>query len=131
MTNTTLRERFKLNDKARTQISNLIRDAIDAKRIKRKDDSLSSSTKFVEYMPYWVCFSLHLKAEKKLRSEVHNVHARFAKRLRRFCNYVCNFCMIWFLQNIAVCKICSFFASSGIYIDCTHSANQPYVCPNH
>jgi len=53
MTNTTLRERFKLNDKARTQISNLIRDAIDAKRIKRKDDSPSSSTKFVEYLPYW------------------------------------------------------------------------------
>lgn len=53
MTNTTLRERFKLHDKARTQISNLIRDAIDAGRIKRRDDSKSTSTKFVEYLPYW------------------------------------------------------------------------------
>lgn len=53
MTNTSLRERLKMNEKQRTQVSNLIRDALDAGRIKRKDPT-SSSAKFAEYIPYWV-----------------------------------------------------------------------------
>jgi predicted HTH transcriptional regulator len=52
MTNTSLRERLKMNEKQRTQVSNLIRDALDAGRIKRKDPN-STSSKFVEYFPYW------------------------------------------------------------------------------
>ena len=53
MTNTSLRERLKMHEKQRTQVSNLIRDAIDARRIKRKDPTLTS-VKFAEYIPYWV-----------------------------------------------------------------------------
>lgn len=53
LTNTTLRERFKLHDKQRTQVSNLIRDAVDAGRIKRKDATTATSSKFAEYLPYW------------------------------------------------------------------------------
>lgn len=52
LTNTTLRERFKLHDKQRTIISNLIAEAIAHGRIKRKDPDATSS-KFVEYVPYW------------------------------------------------------------------------------
>lgn len=52
LTNTTLRERFKLHDKQRTIISNLIAEAIARGRIKRKDPDATSS-KFVEYVPYW------------------------------------------------------------------------------
>lgn len=53
LTNTTLRERFKLHDKQRTIVSNLIAEAIALGRIKRKDPEATSS-KFVEYVPYWV-----------------------------------------------------------------------------
>jgi ATP-dependent DNA helicase RecG len=53
MTNTSLRERLKMHEKQRTQVSNLIRDAVEAGRIKRKDPT-SSSSKFAEYVPYWV-----------------------------------------------------------------------------
>lgn len=52
LTNTTLRKRFKLHDKHRNQITNLIGDAVDAGRIKRKD--VGSGKKFAEYVPYWV-----------------------------------------------------------------------------
>ena len=52
MTNTSLRERLKMHEKQRTQVSNLIHDAVDAGRIKRKDPT-SSSSKFAEYVPYW------------------------------------------------------------------------------
>lgn len=52
LTNTTLRERFKLHDKQRTIVSNLIAEAIAAGRIKRKDPEAASS-KFAEYVPYW------------------------------------------------------------------------------
>ncbi len=52
MTNTSLRERLKMHDKQRTQVSNLIRDAVGAGRIKRKDPN-SPSSKFAEYIPYW------------------------------------------------------------------------------
>jgi predicted HTH transcriptional regulator len=51
LTNTTLRERFKISEKQRNQISNLIADAVDAGRIKRKDNN--SGNKFAEYIPYW------------------------------------------------------------------------------
>jgi predicted HTH transcriptional regulator len=52
MTNTSLRERLKMHEKQRTQVSNLISDAVAAGRIKRKDPT-SSSSKFAEYIPYW------------------------------------------------------------------------------
>jgi ATP-dependent DNA helicase RecG len=52
MTNTSLRERLKMHEKQRTQVSNLIRDALDAGRIKRKNPT-SVSSKFAEYIPYW------------------------------------------------------------------------------
>lgn len=51
LTNTTLRERFKVSEKQRNQITNLIADAVAAGRIKRKD--ASSGNKFAEYWPYW------------------------------------------------------------------------------
>lgn len=51
LTNTTLRERFKLHEKHRNQITNLIGDAVAADRIKRKD--IGSGNKFAEYLPYW------------------------------------------------------------------------------
>lgn len=51
LTNTTLRERFKLHEKHRNQITNLIGDAVAAGRIKRKD--AGSGKKFAEYLPYW------------------------------------------------------------------------------
>lgn len=51
LTNTSLRERFKLHDKQRNSITNLIGDAVEAGRIKRKD--AHSGNKFAEYIPYW------------------------------------------------------------------------------
>ena len=51
LTNTTLRERFKLHDKNRNQVTNLIGDAVSAERIKRKD--AGSGKKFAEYIPSW------------------------------------------------------------------------------
>ncbi len=51
LTNTSLRQRFKLHDKQRNQVTNLIADAVDAGRIKRKD--AASGNKFAEYLPYW------------------------------------------------------------------------------
>lgn len=51
LTNTTLRERFKLHEKYRNQITNLIGEAVAAGRIKRKD--AGSGKKFAEYLPYW------------------------------------------------------------------------------
>jgi ATP-dependent DNA helicase RecG len=50
-TNTTLRERFKLHDKQRNTITNLIAEAVEAGRIKRKDGNVGN--KFAEYIPYW------------------------------------------------------------------------------
>ncbi|RYE48396.1 MAG: hypothetical protein EOP24_06000 [Hyphomicrobiales bacterium] len=51
LTNTTLRERFKLSERHRNQITNLIIDALAAGRIKRKD--VGGGKKFAEYVPYW------------------------------------------------------------------------------
>lgn len=52
MTNTSLRERLKIAEKQRAQVSRLIRDALDSERIKPKDPH-SKSSKFAEYLPYW------------------------------------------------------------------------------
>lgn len=52
LTNTSLRERLKLHDKQRNQVTNLIGEAVAAGRIKRKD--ATSGSKFAEYLPYWV-----------------------------------------------------------------------------
>jgi predicted HTH transcriptional regulator len=52
LTNSSLRERFKINEKQRNQISNLIGDALTSGRIKRKDET--GGNKFAEYVPYWV-----------------------------------------------------------------------------
>ncbi|NHZ66039.1 ATP-binding protein [Massilia genomosp. 1] len=51
LTNTTLRTRFKVSERQRNQITNLIADAVQANRIKRKDTT--SGNKFAEYVPYW------------------------------------------------------------------------------
>ena len=51
LTNTTVRERFKLHEKHRNQMTNLISDAVVAGRIKRKD--AGNGKKFAEYLPYW------------------------------------------------------------------------------
>lgn len=51
LTNTSLRTRFKVSDRQRNQITNLIADAVAAGRIKRKDET--SGNKFAEYLPYW------------------------------------------------------------------------------
>ncbi|HET8803824.1 MAG TPA: ATP-binding protein [Aequorivita sp.] len=52
MTNTSLRERFKMHDKQRSQVSLVIKEALTQKRIKPKDPD-NASTKFVEYIPIW------------------------------------------------------------------------------
>ena len=51
LTNTSLRERFKLSEKQRNTVTNLIGDAVDGGRIKRKDPD--AGNKFAEYLPYW------------------------------------------------------------------------------
>ncbi len=50
--NSTLRKRFGMHDKQAPQISKLIREAIEAGRIKQKDPE-SESKKFSLYLPYW------------------------------------------------------------------------------
>jgi ATP-dependent DNA helicase RecG len=52
LTNTSLRERFKMHERQRPQISKLIREAIQAKKIKASDPR-ATSNKFAEYLPYW------------------------------------------------------------------------------
>lgn len=51
VTNASLRERFKMSEKQRPQISKLIREAVDAGKIKSKDES--TSDKYSSYLPYW------------------------------------------------------------------------------
>lgn len=50
--NTSLRKRFGMHDKQAPQISKLIRDATEARKIKAKDPE-SESKKFSLYVPYW------------------------------------------------------------------------------
>lgn len=52
MTNTSLRERFKLHVRYRPQISVIIKEAVEQKMIKPKDPD-NTSTKFIEYIPIW------------------------------------------------------------------------------
>jgi hypothetical protein len=52
MTNTTLRERFKMNEKRAPMISKLIRESLEAKKIKFKNPD-SKSNKYAQYLPYW------------------------------------------------------------------------------
>ena len=51
LTNTSLRDRFKLHEKYRNQVTNLISSAVVANRLKRADEG--SGNKFAEYLPYW------------------------------------------------------------------------------
>ena len=46
------KERLKIAEKQRAQVSRLIRDALDSGRIKLKDPH-SKSSKFTEHLPYW------------------------------------------------------------------------------
>ncbi|MDH1603788.1 ATP-binding protein [Empedobacter sp. GD03739] len=50
--NTSLRERFGMHDKQASQISLLIKEAIEAGKIKPKEDG-NVSKKFSKYIPYW------------------------------------------------------------------------------
>lgn len=52
MTNTSLRERFKMSDKQRSQVSLVIREALDLKKIKFRDPD-NNAPKFAEYIPWW------------------------------------------------------------------------------
>lgn len=52
MTNSSLRERFKMHEKQRPQVSLVIKDALRQGKIKPKDPN-NVSTKFAEYIPSW------------------------------------------------------------------------------
>lgn len=52
MTNTSLRERFKMHEKQRPQVSLVIKEALSKGKIKPKDPN-NGSTKFAEYIPAW------------------------------------------------------------------------------
>ncbi|WP_426671470.1 ATP-binding protein [Mucilaginibacter sp. McL0603] len=52
MNNTSLRERFKMSERQRPQISLIIKQALNEGKIKPKDPE-NTSTKYVEYLPYW------------------------------------------------------------------------------
>ena len=52
MTNTSLRERFKMHEKQRPQVSLVIKEALVQGKIKPRDPN-NVSTKFAEYIPSW------------------------------------------------------------------------------
>lgn len=52
MTNTTLRERFKIADENAAMVSRIIKDTYEAGLIKEEDPE-SNSRKFVKYIPIW------------------------------------------------------------------------------
>lgn len=52
MTNASLRERFKMNEKQRPQVSLVIKEALAQGKIKAKDQN-NASTKFAQYIPIW------------------------------------------------------------------------------
>jgi predicted HTH transcriptional regulator len=52
LTNTSLRERFKMHEKQRPQVSIVIKEAMQLGKIKLRNPE-SDSTKFTEYIPYW------------------------------------------------------------------------------
>lgn len=51
MTNTTLRERFGIDQKNSATVSRVIKDALDARRIKPYDES--ASKRYMRYVPFW------------------------------------------------------------------------------
>jgi predicted HTH transcriptional regulator len=51
MTNTTLRERFGIEEKNSASASRIIKETSDAKKIRAHDDA--SSRKFMKYVPWW------------------------------------------------------------------------------
>lgn len=52
MTNQSLRERFRIEEKNYATVSRIIADTIDAKLIK-DEDSMNKSRKFAKYIPIW------------------------------------------------------------------------------
>lgn len=52
MTNTSLRERFKMSERQRPQVSLVIKEALAQNKIKPRDPN-NVSTKFAEYIPFW------------------------------------------------------------------------------
>lgn len=52
MNNASLRDRFQMHDKQRSQVSIVIRDALEAKKIKFKNPE-NTAPKFAEYLPWW------------------------------------------------------------------------------
>jgi ATP-dependent DNA helicase RecG len=52
MTNQSLRERFGFPESKAETISRVIRDALEAKRIK-PDDPTSRSKRYARYIPFW------------------------------------------------------------------------------
>ena len=52
MTNTTLRERFKIADENAAMVSRMIKDTVEAGLIK-EDDPENTSRKYVRYIPMW------------------------------------------------------------------------------
>jgi predicted HTH transcriptional regulator len=52
MTNASLRERFKMSERQRPQVSLVIKEALAQNKIKPKDPN-NVSTKYVEYIPIW------------------------------------------------------------------------------
>ena len=52
MTNTTLRERFGIEEKNSAMISRVIKDAIEVNQIKPFDPN--TSKKYMKYIPWWV-----------------------------------------------------------------------------
>lgn len=52
MTNQSLRERFKLSEARADQVSKIIRDTVDAGKIKPEEPS--SSKRYAKYIPFWV-----------------------------------------------------------------------------
>ena len=52
MTNQSLRERFKIDEKNAAIASRIIKDTLGTKLIK-EDDPDSNSRKYAKYIPYW------------------------------------------------------------------------------
>ncbi len=52
LTNASLRQRFKMHEKQRPQVSLVIKEALSQGKIKPKDEN-NASTKFMEYIPAW------------------------------------------------------------------------------
>ena len=51
MTNTSLRKRFGIEEKNSATVSRIIKDALNAKKIKAYD--VDAAKKMMKYIPYW------------------------------------------------------------------------------